>query len=315
MNPTGHFPGLLPWLLSLVATLLWTPPPAHAQALPRGATPRGVIVAFMTETCSAAAEIDRSLFRERLAGELAGVDPGAYRGTVPDGARVRIDSIPDLPTDDGMRRTVAFVTVTARAEVESVSLFMRGDSIWHIDAIRRLVPSNQRAQIRTAAEALDTAIFRLRRNDLEHLLMSDDTLAAMLRRSLPAAEKIVGRLDTVRRWGRFALRDFDVRTIDEYRELDDDVPLADLIFYQLDRGSLERLRQELGIRRIDRDARFPRVIFLQGAAIEQSHYGYLHAPSAESLPPLSEREFILIRPVAPGWWLYKRLADRSVSPP
>jgi hypothetical protein len=263
----------------------------------------------MTETCSAAAEVDRALFRERLAGELGGVDPAVYRGSVSAGARVRIDSIPDLPSDDGMRRAVAFVTVTGKGEAENSYLFLRGDSIWHIDAIRQLVPSTQRGQIRTAATALDTSIpaFRLRRNDLEHLLLPDDSLAGMLRRHLVAADRVVGRLDTVARWNRFALREFDLAKIDEYRELDDDVPASELIFYQLDRAALERLRGALGIRRIDRDGRFPGVIFLQGAAIEKSHYGYLHSSSPGALPPLSEQEFIVIRPVARGWWLYKRV--------
>lgn len=263
----------------------------------------------MTETCSVAPDIDRSLFRERLAGELASADPATFRGSVPAGARVRIDSIPNLPADEGSRRAVAYVTVSGREDTENAYLYLRRDSIWHIDAIRRLVPQHQRQQIRAAAAALDTSVasFKLRRADLEHLLLPDDSLAALLRRDLGAADRVVEHLERVKRWSRFALRDVDFTTIDEYRELDDDVPASDLVFYQIDRTSLDHLRRVLGIRRIDRDRRFPQLIFMQGAAIEQSHYGYLHSPAPGALPPLSEGEFIVLRPVADGWWLYKRL--------
>lgn len=286
--------------------------PLSAQSLPRSATPRGVVVAFMTETCSAAPEIDRGLFVERLAGELDGTDPARFRGTVPAGARVRIDSIPDIPADEGTRRAVAFVTVTGREESENSYLYLRRDSIWRIEAIRRLVPHTQRAQIRSAAGTLDTALptFRLRRADLEHLLLPDDSLAALLRRHQAPADKVIGRLREVERWTRFALRDVDFAKVDEYRELDDDVPSGELIFYQIDRAALDRLKYGLGIRRIERDRRFPSLIFLQAAAIEKSHYGYVHSPSATALPPLSETEFVAVRPVARGWWLYKRIEPR-----
>lgn len=282
---------------------------ACAQWLPNSATPRGVVVAFMTETSSATADVDRSLFRERFTGELSGADPALYSGTVANGARVRIDSIPDLATADGVRRAVAFVTVTGRDDAENCYLFMRRDSIWRIEAIRRLVPQAQRAQIRAAARTLDTSVasFKLRRADLEHLLMPDDSLGALLRRFATHAAKVVATLSGVTRWTRFALRDVDLDTVDEYRELDNDVPPGEVIFYQVDRRSLDRLKRGLGVRRIQRDQRFPGLIFFEGAIIDRSHYGYIYNHGGAPLPSLSSEDFIVVRPVSRDWWLYKRV--------
>jgi hypothetical protein len=301
---------VIPRTIILLAAL--APLVAPAQSLPRSATPRGVVVAFLTETCSTDTSIDRERFRERFTGELGSVDPLRYRATVPNGARVRIDSIPDVPGGE-VRRAVAFVTVTARDESENSYLFLRRDSIWRIEAIRRLVPLAQRATLRSAIAALDTSVpsFRLRRADIEHLLMSDDSLVAQLRRSLPAADKVAEKLAGAARWSRFALQDVDLAKVDEYRELDDDVPVGQIVFYQIDRGALERLKGSLGIRRIDFDRRFPRLIFLEAAALERSHYGYLHSPEAAALPPLSPSEFVLLRPAADGWWLYKRIGPAA----
>jgi hypothetical protein len=303
VNPTRSL--LLAFtVLTLAATQ------ALAQPLPRSATPRGVVVAFLTETCSPGADIDRALFRERLAGELRDIDPAQYRATVPAGAKVRIDSIPDV-LGARTRRAVAYVTVTGKEGSENSYIYLMRDSIWRIEAIRRLVPANQRGQIRAAIGSLDTSLptFRLRKADLEHLLLPDDSLTALLRRNIESADRVVAKLRGAARWTHFALRDVDFSKVDEYRELDDDVAPGEVVFYQIDRGQLSRLKERLGIRRIERDERFPQLIFLQAAALEQSHYGYVYGPVGADLPPLSDSEFIVLRPVAAGWWLYKRIAQ------
>ena len=279
----------------------------QAQSVPRSATPRGVVVVFLTETCSASEEFDRALFRERFIGELAGEDPARFRSTIPGSSRVRIDSIPDVRSADSLRRAVAFVTVSVGGETDNSYIYLRRDSIWRIEAIRRLVPTAQREQIRRAAQSLDTSVqaFRLRRADLLHLLLPDDSLAALFRQYVASAERVMSRLGD-RRWSRFGLRDVDFAAVDEYRELDDDVPAGEIIFYQIDRKALEHLKRGLGIRRIERDRRYPSLVFLQAAAIEKSHYGYLYSPTGV-LPELTADEFIAIRPVTARWWLYKRI--------
>jgi hypothetical protein len=295
-------------IVIVLALLACASPPARAQELPRSATPRGVIVAFLTETCSPLADVDRALFRERLAGELAGVDPSSYRAAVPAGARVRIDSIPDANTRDA-RRAVAYVTVTSREEAENSYIFLRRDSIWRIEAIRRLVPAEQRAKLRAAITALDTSIasFRLRRDDLVHLLLSDDSLAALLRRNLEPVDRTFAKLKGTERWTGFPLGEVDLALADEYRELDDDVPAGERIFYQIDRRVLERLKLAVGVRAIERDPGYPGLIFLRGASLDRSHYGYLYSPAGGTLPALSDRDFVVLRPVSTGWWLYKKI--------
>ena len=69
----------------------------------------------------------------------------------------------------------------------------------------------------------------------------------------------------------------------------------------------ERVKQTIGLRRIERDKQYPGLTFLVVAAVEKGTIGYLNAPDAALLPPLGRDGFIMIKPVTDGWWLYKRL--------
>lgn len=281
----------------------------QAQELPAGATPRGVVHAFLSRTASADDSVDRSLFRSRFSGELSGVDPERFRALVPAGARFRIDTIPDIRNaPDGRRRAVAYVTIESAREKQDLYIFCIGDSLWRLEAIHRFPTPSQRAQITSSLRDIDTAVasYRTLHADLKRLLLPDDSLKAIFRQNLRPITALVTRLAGGERWERFVIRDVNFAELDEYRELDDDIPERDLIFYTLDRGALERVKRELGIRRIERDKRHPGILLLVAGEIESSSYGYIYAPSADLLPPISPDGYLALKPTAKGWWLYKR---------
>lgn len=284
--------------------------PLVAQELPLSATPRGVLMAFLNETASAFDSVDRVAFRTRLAGEAARTDVRSFKGWVQPGARVRIDSLPELPERaDGLHRVAAYVTIETAGERESWYLFCVGDTIWRIEGVRRFPTPMQRAQIRTTLGTLDTAnrADRFLKSELERSLLSDDSLRAMFKSGRADAERLLVSLRKATLWTSFSLRDVDFSAMEEYRELDDDVPAADLIFYTSDRGALERLKRSPGVRRIERDPKFPDLVFFVLGGLERGTFGYINAPAPEKLPELSAGGFITIKPVAPGWWFYKRV--------
>jgi hypothetical protein len=110
-----------------------------------------------------------------------------------------------------------------------------------------------------------------------------------------------------KQWQAFSLREVDFHKLEEYRELDDDIEPENLIFYTVDRGAIERLKSGIGLRRIERDPRYPGLLFYVTGMIDKSSYGYIHALEADDIPLLSSDEFIALKPIGNGWWLYKRL--------
>jgi hypothetical protein len=291
------------WLLLLSFT-------ADAQQLPLSATPRGVVYAFLTETASSRDSVDRLAFASRLSGEFSKTDPRSLKGTFPAGAVVRIDSIPNLsPTSDDRLRVVAYATVQSGRETSNLYLFCSRDSIWRIESMRGFPTSRQRTQIAKTLRELDTTTRtnQLMRSDLQRMLLSDDSLAGIVRANLDDLRTIVEPLEKGKLWKEFALRDVDFQHLDEYRELDDDVTQREMIFYTIDRAALERIKGRIGIRRVLRDVRYPGTIFLVAATMQGNSYGYIHAPEGTMLPEVSGREFVMLKPVAKGWWLYKRV--------
>lgn len=282
---------------------------ARAQKLPYSATPRGVVFTFLTETASSSDTIDRAAFSERLTGEFARTEPGSFRGLLPAGSRFRIDTIPNLVSDDDLRRAAAYVTVEIGGERENWYFFCVRDSIWRLEALRRLPTASQRAQMRESLEEIDTstASYRLLRSDLQRLLLPDEGLRELFTASKADAEKIVKPLDRGKLWNQFAMREVDFSRLEEYRELDDDIDYHDRIFYTLDRGAIERLKYSLGLRRIERDPRYPGLIFFVAGDIDKSSVGFVHAAVPDMLPGLSRDGFIMLRPASEGWWLYKRV--------
>lgn len=297
-------------LFRLLLPLMVCVPSLRAQELPYGATPRGVVFTFLTETASGIDSIDRVAFRERLAGEFTRSDPRSFRGMLPAGSRIRIDTIPDLSSGDGeLRRVVAYVTVETGGERENWYFFCAGDSIWRIEALRRFPSAAQRSQIRESIAEIDTTTlpYRLLRSDLQRLLLPDDSLRNLFRGSRADADKVVGPLRRGKLWKDFALRDVDFGALEEYRELDDDIDDGARIFYSLDRGAIERLKRTLGLRRIERDPEHPGLILFVAGAIDKSSYGYLYAPDGQEIPEVSSDSFITLKPIVEGWWLYKRV--------
>ena len=175
--------------------------------------------------------------------------------------------------------------------------------------MRSFPTTRQRTQIVKSLHDLDTTTrsSQLMRSDLQRVLLSDDSLGGLLRAHLEDAKTVVETLSKGKLWKEFALRDVDFQHLNEYRELDDDVHQDELIFYSLDRATLERIKSQIGIRRVARDERYPGLIFLVGANVQGNTYGYIYNPGTAMLPEVSPREFIVLKPVANGWWLYKRV--------
>jgi hypothetical protein len=297
----------LPHLLSLL--LLISGSTLRAQELPAGATPRGVVHAFLSSTAGTDDSVNRAAFRGRLTGELRAADPERFRGMVPAGARFRIDTIPDIPdAPDGSRRAVAWVTVEIAKEKHDLYIFCIGDTIWRIEAINRFPTQSQRAQLISSLGEIDTSVasYRVLYGDLRRLLLSDDSLRILVRQNVRPLSSLVPSLAGGESWERFVVRDVDFAALDEYRELDDDIAERDLVFYRLDRGALETVKRTLGVRRIERDRRLPGLLFLVAGEIESGSYGYIYAPSPDLLPPLSPDGFLTLKPAAPGWWIYRR---------
>jgi hypothetical protein len=301
---------LLPNLILVCALVVASFSAARGQQVPRGATPRGVLFAFLSETVSAADSIDRDAFRDRLVGEFASSDPRSLRAMLPAGWKFRIDTIPNLshPEND-FSRVAAYVTVERGAERENWYLFCVGDSVWRIEALRRFPSQAQRAQIRESINQIDTATpaYRLLRADLQRVLLPDDSLGTILTRNRADAEKVVEPLTQGKLWKDFSLRDVDFGKLEEYRELDDDIADRDVIFYTLDRGALERLKRTIGLRRIERDPDHPGLIFFVTGQIEKSTVGYINCGDPSLLPAISRDGFITLKPIAEHWWLYKRM--------
>ena len=203
----------------------------------------------------------------------------------------------------------AFVTVEQEGEKENWYFYCAGDSIWRLESLCRFPSASQRVQIRESIGDIDTTIphYRLLRADLLRMLLPDDTLRLIFGRHRADAEKLMEPLRKAKMWRGFSLRDVDFTKLEEYRELDDDIEPGNLIFYTVDRAAIERLKSGIGLRRIERDSRYPSLLFFVAGTIDRSSYGYLHAPSPADIPPLSSNEFIALKPIGNGWWLYKRL--------
>ncbi|MEO5929229.1 MAG: hypothetical protein ABIR47_04800 [Candidatus Kapaibacterium sp.] len=296
--------------LAVLALLVAAVAVGGAQELPRGTTPRGVVYSFLTETASADDSVNRGAFHDRLMGEFAQSDPRTFKGMFPRNAHLHIDSIPLLGGAEGdYSRAVAYVTVESGGQKENWYLYCAGDTIWRIEALRRFPSPLQRSQIRQSLQEIDTstAAYRILHTDLQRMLLPDDSLRAILRLNRADAEKIAAPLARGRRWNDFALRDVDFGKLEEYRELDDDIDGSDLIFYTLDRPALERLKRKVGIKRIERDPRYPDLILFVAGTLEKGSYGYINAPDSRSLPPVSRTEFITLKPVADNWWFYKKI--------
>jgi hypothetical protein len=296
--------------LAILGPALFRHGRATAQDLPWSATPRGVIFAFLTETASSVDSINRNAFRSRLVGEFLHADPRSFKGLLPAGSRLRIDSIPDLATTaDGQHHVAAYVTVETGGTKENWYFFCTGDSIWRIEALKRFPTPAQRAQIKESLAEIDTtnATYRMLRSDLQRIVLPDDSLRSLFRKNRVDAEKLVAPLRRGKLWSTFPIREVDFMHLEEYRELDDDIAPDQLIFYTVDRLALERLKRAIGLRRIERDDNYPELIFFVAGVIEKGTYGYLYAPDELDLPPLSHNGFIALKPVGDGWWLYKRV--------
>ena len=301
-------------VISVVLLLLLTSIPHAAllcQELPRGATPRGVVWAFLTRTSSPADSVDRSAFSPRLSGELARRTAASFEGMIPAGTRVTIDSIPDLADGPGgEHRVVALVTLEQSEISRQLSIFCVGDSIWRLEAIREFPTTLERALLKQTLAATDTTTSteRLLRNDLRHLLLPDDSLRALFRHYAEAVSLTVPTIAAHGEWHRFSLRQEDLYASDEYHVLDDDVAPEERVFYVANRAALDSLAHGLGVHRFERLTNRPEAILLVAGAIGDGSYGYLHVPRPAVLPPLSENGFIEIRPIRDQWYLYRSVA-------
>ncbi len=280
----------------------------NAQALPNDATLEELAVAFMTQTASSAENVNRPAFASRLAGALSGISPLQFRGMLQGIGDIRIDTLLPARAAEGELRTAAYVTALIDGESQNLYLFFVCDSIWRLEGVRRFPSAGQRKQILESLSELDTVTpyQRTLRADLERLLLPDDSLGARLAGELDHARKLVEPLLQGKLWRRFLLRETRVADADEYRELDDDIPADQLIFYKLNREAVERLRVGTGIVWIERDDRFPDLLFMVGGSIGDDTYGYIYSPTPSALPLTSVDEFIMVRPVAGNWWLYKK---------
>ncbi len=304
---------LLPALLLLSLTL--DASPLLAQKLPSSATPRGVVFAFLNETASDRDSIDRKKFAERFTGEMGRVDPESFRGLVGTEWKFRIDSIPNLVNvneEDSLLRTVAYVTLTGRGGKENWYLFCAGDSIWRIESLVRF-PSQRPLILASVSKADSSPAHRTRRAELMRMLLPDDSLCNLLRANLKDLEKLVLPLSKGEHWRSFSLRDVDFHSLEEYRELDDDIVENDLIFYSLDRDAIEGLKENLGLSRVERDARFTDAIFFVICDFDNESVGYVYTPKNGTLPPISRKEFVALKLASQGWWMYKRITVANVT--
>jgi|GEM_PF-2043573 len=301
----------LRFLILPIALLFLSADVLCAQELPPSATPRGVVVAFLGETASEIDTINRRLFEPRLVGEMGDQDVRTWRGLLPSTTTFRVDSIPRLPDDGGGPRTVAYVSVGTGRGRESWSVFCRGDSLWRLEAIRRYPSPEQQKGIAQAIVECDTTTVggRLRCRELNRLSLNDDTLSAMLRTCRRDLEKVMAPLEQGRLWYNFALDTVDFTRLEEYRELDDDISDSTRIFYTLDGHALEHLKSHLGVIAVERRSAYPGVIALVLARYEGGSIGYLRAADPSLLPVPSPTHYIMLRPVAPGWWMYRSIAS------
>lgn len=286
--------------------------PLAAQTLPRSATPRGLVYVFLSETASTVDSIRRKEFAPRMRGEMASVDPESFKGLLPSSTRFVIDTIPEIPNvgeSDSLRRTVAYVRVMTKVGMEDWYLFCAGDSLWRLEALKRFPTASNAAQIRSTLKNLDTSIagYGLIKGDLERLLMSDDSLCILFRRNMKDVQRILDPLRKGSLWRSFVMREVDFASLEEYRELDDDISEGERVFYSMDRQAMERLKRSIGLQRVDRDDRYPKAIFFVAGTIGPGSYGYIFAADPADLPPVTRREFIALKPAAAGWWLYRRI--------
>jgi len=280
-----------------------------AQVVPEQASLRELISVFIAQTASPLESVDRLAFGPRLAGALAGTSPVRFKGTIPEEAKAEIDTLVELGEEGRIVRTAAYVTVRAVGECENLYFFLERDSIWRIDGLYRFPTPTQRKQLVESLAEVDTTsqYGRSLYGDIRRLLLPDDSLVARLADDLGYAAKIVRPLMKGKLWRRFFLREVHLSGIDEYRELDDDIPPEQLLYYKLDRPAVERLKHHTGIVWIERDERYPNALFMVGGSIGENSYGYIYADSPESIPAVSVDEFVMVRPVAEHWWLYKRV--------
>ncbi|MBL7988149.1 MAG: hypothetical protein JNJ94_08805 [Chlorobi bacterium] len=281
----------------------------HAQELAPSASLEELLNVFITQTASPLDSINRSAFRPRLAGTLARTSPVRFKGAVYHDARMTIDSLLHLPSENGIIRVAAWVTVESWEGAENIYFTCICDSIWKIEGMARFPTLAQRRQIEESIRTFDahSDYDRILRDDLLRLLLPDHILAELLRDHLAAASTVAGRLAKSGQWSSFILRDFDFSKIDEYRELDDDITPQELTMYRLSRPAVQELREKVGIQKIERDSTHPGVLLFVGGSLGKSSYGYLHATTPLALPNISGQNYVMLQPVAPQWWLYKCL--------
>lgn len=279
----------------------------QAQAISPSASLEELLNVFITQTASPIDSINRSAFRPRLAGTLARTSPVRFKGAVYHDARMTIDSLIHLPSENGVIRVAAWVTVESWEGAENIYFTCICDSIWKIEGMARFPTLAQRRQIEESIRKFDVRsdYDRILRDDLLRLLLPDRVLAELLHDNLPAAATVAERLAGSQQWGSFTLRDFDFSKIDEYRELDDDITPQELTMYRLSRTAVQQLREQAGIQRIERDSTYPGVLFFVGGNVGESSYGYLHTATPLALPKISSQNYVMLKPVAPQWWLYK----------
>lgn len=284
---------------------------ALAQELPASASLEELLRVFITQTASPSDSINRSAFRPRLAGALARTSPARFKGTGFYDARMTLDSLIHLPSGNGVIRVAAWVTVESWEGAENIYFTCVCDSLWKIERIARFPTLSQRRQIEESIRKFDVRsdYDRVLRDDLLRLLLPDHILAELLRDHLAAATTVAERLAKSQQWDSFALRDFDFSAIDEYRELDDDITPQELMMYRLNRAAVQELREQGGIQKIERDSAYPEVLFFVGGMVGESSYGYLHAATPHALPNVWNHNVVMLKPVAPQWWLYKRVED------
>lgn len=281
----------------------------QAQELSQNASLEELLNVFITQTASPIDSINRSAFRSRLAGTLARTSPVRFKGAVYHDARMMIDSLIHLPSENGVIRVAAWITLESWEGAENIYFTCVCDSIWKIEGMARFPTLAQRRQIEESIRKFDVRsdYDRILRDDLLRLLLPDRVLAELLQDHLAAAITVAERLVASQQWGSFTLRDFDFSKIDEYRELDDDITPQELTMYRLSRTAVQQLREQAGIQKIERDSTYPGVLFFVGGNVGESSYGYLHTATPMALPKISNQNYVMLKPVAPQWWLYKCL--------